>query len=107
MFTQGLYSSVVVVGGNSLLNGFTERLNRELSHRTPPVRHMCILCTRVHETSFQLQRDGGERTCRFVLLCGESGNSFMFNIVMCTRTCDFAMSQFSKCVSKSISRGMW
>lgn len=32
----GLYSSVVVVGGNSLLAGFTDRLNRELSHRTPP-----------------------------------------------------------------------
>jgi len=38
VLTQGLYSSVVVVGGNSLLSGFTERLNRELSHRTPPVR---------------------------------------------------------------------
>ena len=37
VLTQGLYSSVVVVGGNSLLSGFTERLNRELSHRTPPV----------------------------------------------------------------------
>lgn len=32
----GLYSGVVVVGGNSLLSGFTERLNRDLSHRTPP-----------------------------------------------------------------------
>ena len=61
VFTQGLYSSVVVVGGNSLLNGFTERLNRELSHRTPPVRHVCILCTRVHETLFQLQRGGEEK----------------------------------------------
>ena len=45
VLTQGLYSSVVVVGGNSLLSGFTERLNRELSHRTPPVR-------RSHETPF-------------------------------------------------------
>jgi len=45
VLTQGLYSSVVVVGGNSLLSGFTERLNRELSHRTTPVR-------RSHETPF-------------------------------------------------------
>ena len=34
---QSLYSSVVVTGGNSLLNGFTDRLNRELSTRTPNV----------------------------------------------------------------------
>ena len=34
---QGLYSSVVVVGGNSLLNGFTDRLTKELSQKTPPV----------------------------------------------------------------------
>ncbi|XP_003386197.1 PREDICTED: actin-like protein 6A [Amphimedon queenslandica] len=30
-----LYGSVVVVGGNSLLNGFTERLNRDLTTKTP------------------------------------------------------------------------
>jgi actin-related protein len=30
-----LYSNVVVVGGNSLLPGFPERLNRELSQKTP------------------------------------------------------------------------
>lgn len=32
----GLYNNVVVVGGNSLLTGFTERLNRDLSAKTPP-----------------------------------------------------------------------
>ena len=37
LFVQGLYSSVVVVGGNSLLNGFTDRLTKELSQKTPPV----------------------------------------------------------------------
>lgn len=36
-FLQGLYSSVVVVGGNSLLSGFTDRLTKDLSHKTPPV----------------------------------------------------------------------
>lgn len=30
-----LYGSVVVTGGNSLLQGFPERLNRDLSHRAP------------------------------------------------------------------------
>lgn len=30
-----LYGSVVVTGGNSLLPGFAERLNRDLSHRAP------------------------------------------------------------------------
>lgn len=30
-----LYGSVVVTGGNTLLQGFPERLNRDLSHRAP------------------------------------------------------------------------
>ncbi|XP_070340452.1 actin-like protein 6B isoform X5 [Equus asinus] len=32
----GLYGSVIVTGGNTLLQGFTDRLNRELSQKTPP-----------------------------------------------------------------------
>lgn len=36
--SQGLYGSVIVTGGNTLLQGFTDRLNRELSQKTPPVR---------------------------------------------------------------------
>lgn len=31
-----LYSSVIVCGGNTLLNGFSDRLNRDLSNKTPP-----------------------------------------------------------------------
>jgi len=31
----GLYSSVIVAGGNTLLNGFVDRLNRELLSKTP------------------------------------------------------------------------
>ena len=37
VYFQSLYSSVIVCGGNSLLNGFTDRLNRDLSNKTPPV----------------------------------------------------------------------
>uniref|UniRef100_A0A8C7NJ81 Actin like 6A n=1 Tax=Oncorhynchus mykiss TaxID=8022 RepID=A0A8C7NJ81_ONCMY len=33
----GLYGSVVVTGGNTLISGFTDRLTRELSQKTPPV----------------------------------------------------------------------
>uniref|UniRef100_A0A8C1QJZ3 Actin-like 6A n=2 Tax=Cyprinus carpio TaxID=7962 RepID=A0A8C1QJZ3_CYPCA len=33
---HGLYGSVVVTGGNTLIQGFTDRLNRELSQKTPP-----------------------------------------------------------------------
>ncbi|KAH0624171.1 hypothetical protein JD844_007650 [Phrynosoma platyrhinos] len=32
----GLYGSVIVAGGNTLLQSFTDRLNRELSQKTPP-----------------------------------------------------------------------
>ncbi|CAJ0916298.1 unnamed protein product [Ranitomeya imitator] len=32
----GLYGSVIVTGGNTLLQGFNDRLNRELSQKTPP-----------------------------------------------------------------------
>lgn len=31
-----LYNSVIVTGGNTLLQGFTERLNSDLSRKTPP-----------------------------------------------------------------------
>ncbi|CAG0895603.1 unnamed protein product, partial [Darwinula stevensoni] len=31
-----LYNSVIVTGGNTLLQGFTDRLNRDLSQKTPP-----------------------------------------------------------------------
>ncbi|KAH8035332.1 hypothetical protein HPB51_004573 [Rhipicephalus microplus] len=31
-----LYGSVTITGGNTLLQGFTERLNRDLSAKTPP-----------------------------------------------------------------------
>lgn len=32
-----MYGNVVVTGGNSSLQGFTERLNRDLAAKTPPV----------------------------------------------------------------------
>ncbi|KAL3841942.1 hypothetical protein ACJMK2_020019 [Sinanodonta woodiana] len=38
-----LYSSVIVVGGNTLLNGFTDRLNRDLSSKTPPSMRLKII----------------------------------------------------------------
>ncbi|KAL5006993.1 hypothetical protein ScPMuIL_015799 [Solemya velum] len=38
-----LYSSVIVVGGNSLLQGFTDRLNRDLSTKTPPSMRLKII----------------------------------------------------------------
>lgn len=37
LLSKGLYGSVVVTGGNTLIQGFTDRLNRELSQKTPPV----------------------------------------------------------------------
>lgn len=33
----GLYGSVIVAGGNTLIQSFTDRLNRELSQKTPQV----------------------------------------------------------------------
>ncbi|XP_074659955.1 actin-like protein 6B [Tubulanus polymorphus] len=38
-----LYSSVIVTGGNSLINGFTERLNRDLSSKTPPSMRLKLI----------------------------------------------------------------
>lgn len=35
---SALHSSVVVNGGNTLINGFTERLARDLTTKTPPVK---------------------------------------------------------------------
>lgn len=42
---QGLYGSVVVTGGNTLIQGFTDRLNRELSQKTPPVSYCNVPVT--------------------------------------------------------------
>lgn len=36
-YFKAMYGSVVVTGGNSNLQGFTERLNRDLAAKTPPV----------------------------------------------------------------------
>lgn len=38
-----LYGSVVCVGGNSLLQGFTDRLNRDLSTKTPPSMRLKVI----------------------------------------------------------------
>lgn len=38
-----LYSSVIVTGGNTLLQGFTDRLNRDLSTKTPPSMRLKII----------------------------------------------------------------
>lgn len=35
---SSLHASVLVTGGNTLINGFTERLNRDLTTKTPAVR---------------------------------------------------------------------
>lgn len=36
---NSLYGSVMVTGGNTLIQGFTERLARDLATKTPPVRY--------------------------------------------------------------------
>lgn len=38
-----LYGSVIVTGGNTLISGFTDRLNRDLSSKTPPSMRLKIV----------------------------------------------------------------
>jgi len=38
-----LYGSVIVTGGNTLISGYTERLNRDLSAKTPPSMRLKIV----------------------------------------------------------------
>ncbi|XP_015789795.1 actin-like protein 6B [Tetranychus urticae] len=38
-----LYGSVIVTGGNTLIQGFTDRLNRDLSTKTPPSMRLKLL----------------------------------------------------------------
>ncbi|MCJ8744963.1 hypothetical protein PDJAM_G00124790, partial [Pangasius djambal] len=42
---EGLYGSVIVTGGNTLLQGFTERLNRELSQKAPPSMRLKLIAS--------------------------------------------------------------
>uniref|UniRef100_A0AAR2K5G7 Actin-like 6A n=1 Tax=Pygocentrus nattereri TaxID=42514 RepID=A0AAR2K5G7_PYGNA len=41
----GLYGSVIVTGGNTLIQGFTDRLNRELSQKTPPSMRLKLIAS--------------------------------------------------------------
>uniref|UniRef100_H3A6F0 Actin like 6B n=1 Tax=Latimeria chalumnae TaxID=7897 RepID=H3A6F0_LATCH len=41
----GLYGSVIITGGNTLLQGFTDRLNRELSQKTPPSMRLKLIAS--------------------------------------------------------------
>ena len=58
-FFQGLFGSVIVTGGNTLLQGFVERLNRELLTKTPPVS--------IHVLCFALQ--GKKASCVCLSVC--------------------------------------
>ncbi|KAL2301300.1 hypothetical protein Nmel_011868 [Mimus melanotis] len=49
----GLYGSVIVAGGNTLIQSFTDRLNRELSQKTPPVTS--LVCVTLDFGSFSVQ----------------------------------------------------
>ncbi|XP_054162103.1 actin-like protein 6A isoform X1 [Oppia nitens] len=40
-----LYGSVIVTGGNTLIQGFTDRLTRDLSTKTPPSMRLKVLST--------------------------------------------------------------
>ncbi|NXN92618.1 ACL6B protein, partial [Rhinopomastus cyanomelas] len=42
---KGLCGSVIVTGGNTLLQGFTDRLNRELSQKTPPSMRLKLIAS--------------------------------------------------------------
>jgi actin-related protein len=47
-----LYGNVIVTGGNSLLNGFTDRLNRDLSIKTPPSMRLKLVAANGTERRF-------------------------------------------------------
>lgn len=38
-----LYGNVIITGGNTLMNGFTDRLNKDLANRTPPSMRLKLL----------------------------------------------------------------
>uniref|UniRef100_A0A8C4QCP4 Actin-like 6A n=1 Tax=Eptatretus burgeri TaxID=7764 RepID=A0A8C4QCP4_EPTBU len=42
---KGLYGSVIATGGNTLLQGFTDRLNRDLSQKTPPSMRLKLIAS--------------------------------------------------------------
>lgn len=48
----GLFGSVIVTGGNTLLQGFTERLNRELLSKTPPSMRLKLISSAPTERRF-------------------------------------------------------
>ena len=49
-----LYGSVVVTGGNTLIQGFSERLNRDLSIKTPSTMKFKLIAANGNQVFHQL-----------------------------------------------------
>ena len=47
-----LYGSVVVTGGNTLIQGFSERLNRDLSIKTPSTMKFKLIAANGNQVCF-------------------------------------------------------
>ena len=67
-----LYGSVVVTGGNTLIQGFSERLNRDLSIKTPSTMKFKLIAANGNQVFHQLvllslYREL-ENTCSLILL---------------------------------------
>ncbi|CAB1324690.1 unnamed protein product [Coregonus sp. 'balchen'] len=57
----GLYGSVVVTGGNTLISGFTDRLTRELSQKTPPSMRLKLIANNTTVERRELSSKCGSR----------------------------------------------
>ena len=49
-----LYGSVVVTGGNTLIQGFSERLNRDLSVKTPSTMKFKLIAANGNQVCNQI-----------------------------------------------------
>ncbi|TGZ32993.1 Actin-like protein 6A, partial [Temnothorax longispinosus] len=78
-----LYGSVVVTGGNSCLQGFSERLNRDLGSKTPPSMRLKIIST----NSSSERRYGGWIGGSILSSLGSFQQMWLSPLLCCTTKC--------------------
>ena len=64
-----LYGSVVVTGGNTLIQGFSERLNRDLSIKTPSTMKFKLIAANGNQVCYINGRKGLQNIILFINIC--------------------------------------
>ncbi|XP_041913839.1 actin-like protein 6A isoform X1 [Alosa sapidissima] len=99
----GLYGSVVVTGGNTLIQGFTDRLTRELSQKTPPSMRLKLIANNTTVERRFSAWIGGSILASLVRWGSEvkGVKNLLFRVSSLTCVCVCCRERSSRCGSRS------